>query len=150
MKMKFFFLLILSCFWVKSVSSQQLGWAIRDVIRLKGENYQRKPGKGSFYVIQYGEKMNINEQNPSGYDEFYTVDSTSNKVIRYVFLGIKSESDVVEIIERNNSKLRKVDLGSKQNYYQWINLENNAEYTLKIEMEMDGKKYIFYMCSIKD
>lgn len=40
-------------------------------------------------------------------------------------------------------------MGSKQNFYQWIDIQNNAEYTLSIQMQLEDNKFILYYCELK-
>lgn len=152
MRTKIFPLLIISLFLITSASSQLLGWSFNEVIRLKGKDYKSGPSKEGSYFVSYEVKTSIvnGKEYLVGSGETYLFDSITNKVWKYMFVGLKSESDIVEIIEKNNSKFKKIDIGSKQNFFQWIDLQNNAEYTLSIEMQLEDNKFIFYTCEIKE
>jgi hypothetical protein len=66
-------------------------------------------------------------------------------------LGVKSESEVIDLIEKNNTKYQKVNIASKQDFYQWIDIQNQAEYNLSIKLQLDNDmKFILYTCEIKD
>lgn len=152
MRIKIFSLLIVSLFSINSVSSQLLGWSFDDVIKLKGKEYKTGPSKEGSYFVSYEVKTSIvdGKEYPVGSGETFLFDSVTNKVWRYVLVGLKSESDIVEIIEKNNSKFKKIDLGSKQNFFQWIDIQNNIEYNLNIEMQFEDNKFIIYSCEIKE
>jgi hypothetical protein len=152
MRTKIFPLLIISLFSITSASSQLLGWSFNEVIRLKGKDYKSGPSKEGSYFVSYEVRTSIvnGKEYPVGSGETYLFDSITNKVWRYMLVGLKSESDIVEIIEKNNSKFKKIDMGSKQNFFQWIDLQNNVEYTLSIEMQLGDNKFILYTCEIKE
>lgn len=116
MKSKLFFLLIACIFCNNSGYTQQLGWSFDDVVRLKGKYYEIGPSKeGSYFVGYKVEKSIVNgKEYPVGSNETYLFDSTTNKVWRYVFTGLKRESDIVDIIEKNNSKYKKLTWGQNK------------------------------------
>jgi hypothetical protein len=151
MKSKIYLLFILCVFFYNSGYAQQLGWSFDDVVRLKGEYYKIGPSKEGSYFVSYNvEKSIVNgKEYPVGSNETYLFDLTTNKVWRYVFLGVKREVDIVDIIEKNNTKYKKIDMGSKQNFYQWIDINNNVEYNLNIQIQLDDCKFILYSCTIK-
>ena len=151
MKIKCLILLAAIIFFIKTAFTQQLGWTFDEVVRLKGKDYTKGTPQDGSYTITYSvEKAIINGQEyPVGSKEVYRFNSITNKVQRYTLIGMKRESDVIDIIEKNNSKFKKVDMGSKQNFYQWIDIQNNAEYNLSIQMQLEDNKFILYDCELK-
>jgi hypothetical protein len=152
MRIKIFTLLIVSLLSINSASSQLLGWTFDEVIRLKGKDYKTGPSKEGSYFVSYEAKTSIvnGKEYPVGSGETYLLKTITNKVWRYVLVGLKSEGDIIEIIEKNNSRFKKVDMGSKQTFYQWIDVQNNTEYTLSIQMQLEDNKFILYSCTIKE
>ena len=153
MKVKIFWWLLFGSFFViNSIKSQQLGWTFDEVVRLKGKDYKIGQLKEGTYTLNYEVKTSLvnGQEYPVGYGEVYRINANTSKVLRYTFVGLKRESDIVEIIEKNNSKFKKVDMGSKQNFYQWIDIQNNAEYTLSIQTQLEDNKFILYDCAIKE
>lgn len=152
MRAKIFLLVIISLFSIYSAKSQLLGWTFDEVIRLKGKDYKIGPSKKGSYFVSYEIKTSIvnGKERSIGSGETYLFDSITNKVWRYGFSGLKRESDIVEIIERNNAKFKIIDMGSKQNFYQWIDIQSKAEYTLSIMMQLEDNKFILYDCEIKE
>jgi hypothetical protein len=150
MRIKIFTLLIVSLLSINSASSQLLGWTFDEVIRLKGKDYKTGPSKEGSYFVSYEAKTSIvnGKEYPVGSGETYLLKTITNKVWRYVLVGLKSEGDIIEIIEKNNSRFKKVDMGSKQTFYQWIDVQNNTEYTLSIQMQLEDNKFILYSCTI--
>lgn len=139
-------------FSINSASSQLLGWSFDEVIRLKGKDYKTGPSKEGSYFVSYEVKTSIvsGKEYPVGSSETYLFNRITNKVWKYTFAGLKGESDIVEIIEKNNSKFKKIDMGSKQNSFQWIDVQNNVEYTLSIKMQLEDNKFILYFCELKE
>lgn len=152
MKLKCLILLTALFILFKTPFAQQLGWTFDDIVKLKGKEYTKGTPQDGSYTITYSiEKSIVNgKEYPVGSKEIFRFNSITNKVQRYTLLGIKRESDIIDIIEKNNSKFKKVDIGSKQNFYQWIDIQNNAEYTLSIQMQLDDSKFILYDCELKD
>ncbi len=144
-------MLIVSLFSINSASSQLLGWSFDDVIKLKGKDYKSGPSKESYYFVRYEIKTSIvnGKEYTVGSGETYIFDSITNKVCTYNLIGLKRESDIIEIIEKNNSKFKKIDMGSKLNFYKWVDLQNNIEYNLSIQMQLEDNKFIIYSCEIK-
>jgi hypothetical protein len=151
MKIKCLILLTALFIFIKTLFAQQLGWTFDDLVKLKGKEYTKgTPQEGSYTITYSVEKSIVNgKEYPVGSKEVFRFNSITNKVQRYTLLGIKRESDIIDIIEKNNSKFKKVDIGSKQNFYQWIDIQNNAEYTLSIQMQLDDSKFILYDCELK-
>jgi hypothetical protein len=152
MKLIYLFLIPALLNFYNKAFTQQLGWTFDEVVRLKGNGFTKDPPQSDSYTIQYSiEKSILNgKEYPVGSDEIYRFNLITNKVIRYSLIGVKREVEIIEIIEKNNSKFKKVDLGSKQNFYQWIDIQNSAEYTLSIQMQLDDCKFILYNCEIKN
>lgn len=151
MKIKFCLLSLISILFIKVAYSQQLGWTFNEVVKFKGNNYERKNIDANAYNISYDKKILENGKEVIDFTEVYTFNSTTNKVYKYMSIGNKSESEIAEIIEKNNSKFKKIDMGPKQKGFQWIDTENNAEYNLSLfpELNLGEKKYVLYGAEIK-
>jgi len=151
MKIKFCLLSLISILLIEVAYSQQLGWTFNDIVKLKGNNFERSNIDANVYNISYEKKIMENGKEFIDFTEIYYFNSATNKVYRYMSIGNKSESEIVEIIEKNNSKFKKVDMGLKQKGFQWIDTENNAEYNLSLfpELNLGEKKYVLYGAEIK-
>jgi len=153
MKTKFCLLTLISIFFIDVAYSQQLGWTFNEIIKLKGKNYEQTNNNDGYTLSyeNYGKMIMDDGKKVSDLTEVYSFISTTNKVYKYISIGWKTESEIVEIIEKNNSKFKKVDMGSKQKGFQWIDTENNAEYNLSLfpEMNLGEYKSILYGCEIK-
>ena len=151
MRAKIFLLFLISINCNNSANSQQLGWSFDEIVRLKGKNYKFQDPIAGKYSIIYETSITIinGREVPVGFGEVYLFDSTTNMVRRYFAIGYKRETDIVEIIEKNNSKFKKVDFGAKQNFYQWIDPQNSAEYNLTIHLQEGDYKFISYLCEIR-
>lgn len=148
MKIKIFTLIIIGSITVlPSLKAQLIGWSLSEVIKLKGNNYEL----GTTTIKYEDEKSLVNGKEAKvGYSEIYHFDSITNLVYKFIGIGLKRESEIIEIIEKNNSKYQKVVLRERANFYQWVDLKNSIEITLSIMMQYGDNKFILYSSEKKD
>ena len=115
MKIKFCLLSLISILLIEVAYSQQLGWTFNDIVKLKGNNFERSNIDANVYNISYEKKIMENGKEFIDFTEIYYFNSSTNKVYRYMSIGNKSESEIVEIIEKGGLQSKGIFLALRVN-----------------------------------
>lgn len=149
--MKFILIFVLSMLFSIVSSSQLIGWSFDQVVRLKGSNYKLEKTKTDdgedIYFVKYEFKTYLNGREMILMDirETYAFKNSNNKVYSVFFLGAKKESELIEIIEKNN-RFKIIDKGKKQEDFEWLDEANNIIYILSIMNDVgNGYKRVSYL-----
>lgn len=117
-----------------------IGLSRRDILLIKGNNYS----ESSDSVLRYNfPKVIFLGKSVDGGFEGFNFDK-NQKVIRYIKYGLFKEDELLKILKENNSKFKRVDIGDKQDFFQWINPEQKVDIRL-IAHPMEDFFYIFYV-----
>lgn len=114
-----------------AISQNYIGFNIKDVIMIKGNDFtETKSTPNSYAVIVY-EKTNNRFIKTGKSIESFGYDN-NNIVIRCFRFDTVDEDEVLKIVKANNQEYRRVDIGDKQDYFQWIDTKNSLNFTLNL------------------
>lgn len=132
-----------------AISQSYLGFKIKDVILIKGNNYQEINPRLIVYETPSEIKYysNVSQDSKTNVETFsYDAD---NNVIRWARTGSVHEDVVMKLISENNQQYKRVDVGEKQGFFQWIDAQkryNITMNTMKIDKGIDSyEDYYFFL-----
>jgi len=108
-----------------AISQNYMGFKIKDVIMIKGADFTKKNDnivyeKSNDRFIKIGTSIES-----FGYDN-------NNIVIRCFRFDFVDEDEILKIVKANNQEYKRVDIGNKQDFFQWIDTKNSFNFTLNI------------------
>lgn len=113
-----------------AISQNYMGYKIKDVTMIKGNNFTETKSTSNSGSIMY------KTPNTKLYSGGETIESFGYNgdgfVIRYFRFDTVDEDEVMKIVRTNNQDYKRVDVGSKQNYFQWIDPKNSYNFTLNV------------------
>ncbi len=114
-----------------AMGQNYMGFKIKDVIMIKGNNFtETKSTPNSYGVIVY-ERSNNKFTQAGKTIESYGYDD-NNIVIRCFRFDEVDEEEVMKIVKANNQDYKRVDVGEKQNFFQWIDPKNRYNFILNV------------------
>ncbi|MBA3285777.1 MAG: hypothetical protein H0U27_12060 [Nitrosopumilus sp.] len=113
-------------------SQHYIGFTKQDLIMIKGDDYTIKKG-----VIMYDRPSEVvfGKETEGGLDLFYF--DNNDKVRLIVRFGLFSEEDVMKIVSYNNQNYKKVNVGKKQGFFQWLDIQNKISFKLEVTSGLD-------------
>ena len=101
---------------------------------IKGNDFTEKDG-----TFQYKTPPQMAFGKPfDGVEIFYFTDS---KIVnQYFMLAVISESELIKIVRTNNESYKKVSVGEKQGFFQWLDTKNGV--SLKLESTQMDKVFM--------
>lgn len=108
------------------VAQDYIGLSKRDILLIKGKNYSQN--SDSLLIYDYPKIIFMGKSIDQGMEGFNF--DKNQLVIRYTKYGFFKEDVILKIIKDNNSNFKRVDIGDKQDYFQWIDSEQKLDITL--------------------
>jgi len=112
-----------------------IGFAKTDLLMIKGNNYTEKDGTIMYDApkqIVWGKEMN------GGFEAFnFDKNDMVNRSFRF---GLITEEDLLKIVRANNENFKKVSVGQKQGFFQWLDTKNGV--SLKLESTQMDKVFM--------
>lgn len=136
---KYIFFLILSLISNDLMSQNYIGLTKNDIILLKGTNYSENTQ--IFLRYNFPKKIVFGKSVEGGFESF---NFENNIVTRYIKFGLFDEEVVLKIINSNNENFKRVDVGKKQGYFQWIDPKRQINFDLE-STPMDNYLFISYI-----
>lgn len=116
------------------MSQHYIGFSKSDILLIKGNDYTEKDG-----TIQYKTPPQIAFGKPfDGVEIFYF--NESKIVNQYFMLAVIPESDLIKIVRTNNESYKKISVGEKQGFFQWLDTKNGV--SLKLESTQMDKVFM--------
>ena len=129
------------------ISQNYMGYNMKDVIMIKGNNYEIKKSSGLFNTILIYEipldVILLGEHTKGKKIESFGFDTTNTVVHYFRFDQTEDEGEVMKIVQANNLDYKRVDVGDKQNFFQWIDQQHRYNFILNV-IPMDKVFVISY------
>lgn len=116
------------------IGQHYVGFSKSDILLIKGNDYTEKDG-----TIQYKTPPQIAfGRSFDGLEIFYF--NEFKIVNRYFMLAVIPESELIKVIRTNNENYKKVSVGEKQGFFQWLDTKNGV--SLKLESTQMDKFFM--------
>jgi hypothetical protein len=105
-----------------------IGFSRRDILLIKGNNFSES--SVSFLRYDFPNVIFLGKSVEGGFESFNF--DKNEQVYRYIKYGLFKDDEILKIIKgnNNNSNYKRVDVGDKQNFFQWIDSEQNIDIKL--------------------
>lgn len=122
------------------LAQDYIDFSKRDILLIKGNGYSEN--SDSLLRYDFPRIIFLGKSVEQGFEGFNF--DKSQKVIRYIKYGLFKEDELLKIIKENNSNYKRVDVGEKQDFFQWIDSERKLNINLTAK-PMDEFYLIFYV-----
>ncbi len=124
-----------------AISQHYIGFTIEDLIVIKGNNYTVKnyTGKKGALVYDLPSRMIWGKETNSDIEIFFF--DSDNKINGSDRVGLFSEEEVMKIVRYNNENYKKVNVGQKQGFLQWLDVKNSI--SLQLGVTSGADKFYF-------
>ncbi len=117
-----------------------IGFSKKDILLIKGNNYSENTD--SYLKYNFPKIIFMGDRIDPGFEAFKF--DENQEVILYTKFGLFKEDVLLKIIKDNNSNFKRVDIGDKQDSFQWIDSERKLDITLKAK-PMEEYFFITYL-----